>query len=212
MRPTEHRTLHYDLSHLGDLEREYSFRHGTRKLPLRRHTAKTIAAAREAMPVLRLIPDRHLTHFVAADLYTDAIGINSVTVRKRIAGKAVDHVVHMAVHIPLAGQEHGAARYHRHRQELARKRGHEIPRTVHPKLARHGVSYEQAQAVLTDSDGLPTFPKHVNNFYTALDAAVTLLYHHQNLINLNTDDGGSTPQYIVNCITNACMATDDLVI
>ena len=47
MRPTEHRTLHYDLSHLGDLEREYSFRHGTRKLPLRRHTAKTIAAARQ---------------------------------------------------------------------------------------------------------------------------------------------------------------------
>ncbi|GAA1990803.1 hypothetical protein [Catenulispora subtropica] len=215
MRPTEHRVLHYDLSHLGHPEREYTFRHGAHRLPLKRHTAHTRAEARAADPVLRLIPDRHLTHFVAADLYTDAIGINAVSVKKRVGGELVDRVVHMAVHIPAEGRRRGSARYWRHRVEVARKRGVELPRTVHPKLARHGVTWEQCEEVLGSADGgdgIPTFPKHVDNFYTALDAAVTLLYHHQNLINLDTTDGGSTPQYLVDCITTACLATDDLVL
>ena len=221
MRPTERKVLHYDLSYLGNLDREFTFRHAGHRLPLQRHTPRTIAEAREAMPLLRLVPDRHLTHFVVAELYTDAIGMNSVAVKKHIGGKHVDQVVHMAVNIPTAGQEHGTARYWRHQEALARKRRCEPPRRVHPKLARHGVTWEQAEAVLGAGSGsapggsgssIPTFPKHVNNFYTALDAAVTLLYHHQNLINLDLTDGGSTPQYLVECITTVLTATDDLVL
>jgi hypothetical protein len=213
MRPTEHRILHYDLSHLGDLEREYTFRHGKHRIPLQRHTAHTIAEARKKTPLLRLIPNKHLTHFIAAELYTDAIGINSVSIRKHVGGKHVDHVVHMAVHIPSKGWEHGRLRWLRHQEELARRNGTAMPHTVHPKLARFGVTYQQAVDVLgTGSDNIPTFPKHVYDFTTALDAAVTMLYHHQNLINLDVTDGGSTPAYLQQAISLACTATGDLVL
>lgn len=71
-----------------------------------------------------------------AELYTDAIGMNSVVVKKHIGGKHVDQVVHMAVNIPTAGQEHGTVRYWRHQEALARKRRCEPPRRVHPKGRR----------------------------------------------------------------------------
>ncbi|WP_327350837.1 hypothetical protein [Streptomyces sp. NBC_01304] len=211
MRPTEHRTLHYDFSHLSG-KREYTFHHGALAVPLRRHTAATLTAARKAVPLLRLVPDRHLTHFVEADLFTDAIGMNSVTIRKRLGSRQIDHVVHMAVNVPTAGREAGRARLlRRWRKESGRGTpfGRAKP-AVHPKLAQYDVTPQRVRQVLGNS-ALPEFPDHIYDINDAIDAATALLYHHSDLVNLNTDDGGSIPAIIIeDCITPAVSSTMEL--
>ena len=206
MRPTERRTLHFDLSSSATADREYVFHHVGTSLPLLPHTARSCAEARAEVPVLRLIPDDHLTHFVVADLVTDAIAMYWVTISPAAGGPDADRLVHMAVNIPSRGRAIA-------QEKIVRRRRARNPEPkIHPKLAQYGVTVADLNAVLGDNaDNIPEFPKNINDINDAIDAAIALLYHHTSLINLNVGDGGSVPGIIVDdCISPAVTDTMDL--
>jgi CHRD domain len=194
MGTTERSTLHFDLGHVGP-DREYTLHIGMADHSLHRHTAQSRASSREQIPLLRVIPDERLTHYADVDLPSDAIALRWVTTPKRLAsGHVVDHIVHMAISIPSAGRRYARSRY-------GKKAGWQI----HPKLKRLGVTPRELAAALgTTEDNIPAFPDHIDLIQDATDAATALLYQHPNLVNLNTDNGGSVPSTIVDtCILEA---------
>lgn len=201
MRATEHHSLHFDFSHL-DPQCDYTFQHGLTSLPLRQHSAATRAAARTRIPLLKVIPDERLTHFVEADLPSDAIVLLYVTKRRTIGARTFDHPVHLAIHVPREG--HARVRTN----ALAARRA--TPVTLHPKLAQVGVTRAAFTAATGDNDDAE-HPEHIQIWQNAVDAAVALLFHHGSLINLSTDNGGQVPaQIISNCISPAVTAMNTL--
>jgi hypothetical protein len=195
--------LHFDFSQL-DQSQSYTFHHSLFSAPVRRHSPQTLASARQANPLLSLVPDDHVTHFVDAELPDDTVVLTYVTKSSIVGGRPFDHPVHMAIHIPDAGRE-------KVRAESIRARGARAP-GLHPKLGRHKPSSEAVRRFVDAGDD-PEFPKHIQTLQDATDAAVALLFHHGNLINLNTDNGGAIPAVIVEqCITPAVTATYELPI
>ncbi len=198
-RPVERHSLHFDFSHL-DPDREYTFNHSLVAAPLRRHDQDTLAAARQKLPLLRAIPDKHLTHFIDIDLPSDCLALMYVAIPREIAGKMVQHPVHIALHIPQEGR-------HKARQ-LWMERTTTKP-ALHPRLARMGLTVDAVAAVLDDGD-TPSFPAHINTIQDATSAAIALTFQHSNLINLNTDEGGKIPAIIEQHISDAVMEAGDL--
>ncbi len=199
-RPVERQSLHFDFSHL-DLEREYTFNHSLVSIALQRHDAVSLSAAREKIPLLKTIPDKHLTHFIDIDLPSDCLALMYVTILKDIDGKKIQHPVHLALHIPNEGRKHA-------RDLFLRERYKDRP-ALHHKLARLGVTLETVRATLGDDD-YPSFPAHINTFQDATNAAIALVFQHSNLINLNTDNGGKIPAIIEQHITDAVTDVGDL--
>ena len=191
MRPTEQETLHFDLGYLPDAL--YTFRCAGRSAPLQRHTAATLAAARQAQPILRLFPDARISHYVTAVLPSDAIASMTVTTPKTLGGTAYNAPVHVGVHLPAASRE------------AARKRIQPRPRAIHPKLAFHNISAEQFTAVAGDGD-LPALPTAINVYQDAVDAATWFLFCHHDLMCLDPNTGS---HIVSNEIADALSQTDD---
>jgi CHRD domain len=197
------RQLHFDFSHL-DQGKNYTFNHSLFSAPLYLHSVETRASARHANPLLLLIPDNRLTHFVDADLPDDTIVLMYVTQPSTVGERAFNHPVHMSIHVPDRGREYVRA-------QSIRARGHRSPE-LHQKLARYRPSAEQVSAFAATGND-PEFPEHIQTMQDATDAAVALLFHHGNLINLNKDNGGAIAGIIVEqCILSAVTATQELPI
>jgi hypothetical protein len=192
LRPTEQRSLHFNLGHLPDLP--YTFRCAGRSAPLRRHTPDTLRAAREAEPILRLFPDASLSHYADTVLPSDAIAMMTVTTPKTIGTTTFDGPVHLGIHLPAASRE------------AARAQVVPTPGAIHPKLAFNGVTPEQFTAAVGPSGGLPQIPASIEVAQDATDAATALLFSHHDLMNLNLTTGS----YIVsNAINNALNVTSN---
>ncbi|MET1079862.1 MAG: hypothetical protein ABWY06_17760 [Pseudomonas sp.] len=195
------RQLHFDFSHL-DPVLAYTFRHSLYAAPLQRHTAETRRNAMQSNPLLRLIPEQQLTHFVNAELPDAQVVLLYVTTPKRVGDRAFDHPVHLAIHIPDEGRE-------RVRQASIQARGTRAV-GLHPKLARYRPSPALVRQLLDDGVD-PEFPPHIQTLQDATEAAIALLFHHGNLVNLNTANGGEIPAIIVEqCIQPAVTATYEL--
>lgn len=205
MAATESRTLHFDLSHLT-CDAPLTFHQSLKTYELKRHDHTSRATARAELAILGLIPDDNLTHFVLVeDLPAEQIVLTYVTKRRTVSGRDVDAPIHMGVYVPPAGRDSCAAQIRR-----ARREGH-APR-LHPSLARFNVTPESLAAVL-GADVDPAFPPHIGSYQDALDAAIALLFHHPNLINLSADNSGAVPSYIIaQHIIPAITATNDLII
>ena len=188
MRPTERQSLHFDLAHLADVP--YTFNVALTSVPLVRHTAQTLAAARETNPLLRLFPDERLSHYVDVDLPSDAIALMYVTREVCVHGRTFQAPVHLGIHIPQAGRDSACSMQRKQRG------------AIHPKLAFHGITMEQFVAAMGD-EADPQFPPHIQSNQDAIEAATALLFHHPNLINLSTDSGGAIPACIVKLIGDA---------
>jgi hypothetical protein len=187
---TDARTFHFDFGRL-DAASPLTFHQSLRRYEVRAHDDHSRSRARTVEPLLRLIPDARLTHFVdVPDMPAETVLLSYVSRRQMVSGVEVDAPVHMAIHVPREGAAHAAA-------ETKRRRGSAPPR-LHPKLSHAGVSLDSLTAM--DSNVDPQFPPNVDTFQNAVDAAVALLFHHPNLINLSTDNGGAIPAYIVNTI------------
>ncbi|MET0521323.1 MAG: hypothetical protein ABW156_05030 [Jiangellaceae bacterium] len=184
----ELRTLHFDLAHL-DPRANLTFRHSNEHFAVHRHTERSRREAIRALPWLRLIPERRLTHYAEVKVPQRHIVQTRLTVPKRIkhAGQ-VDLPVHMAIHVPRLGLQKARRRIMRRGAAPA----------IHPKLAFYGVTRERFLKLLGDDPvNIPEFPEHIEDFQDAMDAAVALLYHHTSLANLDASDGGSAPGIIV---------------
>jgi len=184
--PTERHTLHFDFSRL-DPDADYTFHAALTSVPLSRHTSASRATARAASSFLRLVPDRHLTHFAHADLPSDGIVMTYVT--------NASAPVHLALHVPREGLRAARAR-NTHWNPLA---------AAYKRLARFSVDPSEVSSTFDPAD----YEITVDDYQDTRTAAMALLYHHPNLINLNSDT--SIPGHIVDaCIRPAVEDNQDL--
>jgi hypothetical protein len=196
VRPTEQRRLHFDLAGLEEIP--YIFYVADKSKSLSRHTSETLSADRASNPLLRLLPDARLTHYVDAELPSDAIALMWVA-RAEDEGRAIHAPVHFGIHVPLECEE---------AERAAAARRPAGDRALHPKLKFYGVHDEQFAAVMGD-DVDPSNPPNISTVATVHDRAVALIYQHTSVINLNTSINttgpvGNYPSYIIRqCIVPA---------
>lgn len=168
MRPTETSHLHFDLSFLAT-EAPAVLRVGCRRIPLERHDKRSREVHRGLNPALCHVPDEYLTHF-AADVEhpSDVAQLLRVTTPSRVEGAKLDTLLLTTFQLPAAA-----------RREVVARRVEECHPNVgvaHPKLTRHG-------ARVTMADDAASIV-HVHDYKTALDAGVSLVFHHLELMNL----------------------------
>lgn len=177
-RPTERRTLHFDLSHLPT-DNDYQLHACLRTHPVHAHTAQSRRAARGDLRFLAAVPDQRLTHYVEVDLPSDAVALLQVTTRPRDGQP--EHLATLGIHVPRH-----AYRHEQNRRAALRAPGDPL---VHPKLARLDVTAERYRA-LVGEDPAP-YPKDIDSYRDATDAAVALLFHHREILNLSTAEHGA---------------------
>lgn len=165
-------TLHFDLGFVA-APTPLHLHVGTARVALRAHTEKTLAQYRAGNTGLQLLPDECITHFAPdLSLPADHAQLLLVTTQAQLPGAQLDTLLLSAVHVPRTARE-----------ALARHRltdSHPHTGMPHPKLASYGV-----KATLADA---PEAIIDVHDFKTAMDAAVSLVFHHVELVNV----GGTT--------------------
>ena len=188
VRPTERRTLHFSLPAV-EPDDPLTLHVALRKHTMRVHDAGSRLKARDAHPFLRAVPDHLLTHFIDADLPLDAVAMIEVTKPVMVDGQEAEHTVHLAIHVPSAGEE----------AAIRRLRSANAPLwPVHPKL----LSLQLAGVNASDI-GDTVFPEGMIDWNDPTEASVALLFQHPDLLNLSVDHGGELPAYI----KTACVMT-----
>jgi hypothetical protein len=196
VRPTERHLLHFpSVSHAPEAE-SLTFRIAQRDYTVQRHTAATRSDARDVNPLLRLYRDEHLTHYLEAELPSDAIALAEVTRRIEIDGHSVEAVASLSIHVPREGRRNGL--------ELARRKNANAADSLHPKLMRHlnrFTATAHSQELLRVAAEQPDL---LHDVFDPFETAMALLYQHPSLINLSLDQGGAVPAFILReCIASA---------
>lgn len=167
---TETTTLHFDLAHLP-AGTELWLSAGEHEYPLTAHTDETRLEARAANRAVGLVPDERITHYVR-DLSLPARSPQILTVHSpsRIGGKLPTmELTH--VHLPRAARRRSVELMRGHREHPAQRR-------PFAKLADHGVAPEAIDdPVIID----------VHDWVTAMDAAVTLIFFHLEMMTLEPE-------------------------
>jgi len=188
-RPRELRTLNFDFSfgNLRDVRLQVLNSPSHRAL-LSEHTAESRARHRQLNPMLADVPDERLTHYIEdVDLPSDALQLLIATGADADTGE--DVVAAVVVHVPTEASQAMGRR--------AAARGRNPLRSA--KAQAYGLG--QGADDTTIIDLLPA----VNDFVTPWDTAVSLVFHSQEIMNLDVDQGSS----ILNMIeTLPCSATD----
>ncbi|GAA5187289.1 hypothetical protein GCM10023322_35340 [Rugosimonospora acidiphila] len=177
-RPTERRTLHFDLSHLP-ADDDYQLQAALRTYQVHAHSAESRRDARRELGFLAAVPDHRLTHYADTELPSDAVALLQVTTRPR--DDQPERLAMLGIHVPR----------HAYRHEQERRAARRVPGdpVMHPKLARLDVTPERYRA-LTGEDPAP-YPKDIDSYRDASDAAVALLFHHREILNLSTAEHGA---------------------
>jgi len=164
-RPRETRILDFDFS-LADVDRLELNVHNSRshKVPVLEHDDESRARHRAINPSLVDVPDDRLTHYVEdVDLPSDALQL--VWVNGRHVATGADALMSMHIHQPIAAQQAAAQR-----------------------AAALGIGVDRwAQgATLSGSTVID-----LDTFKTPVETAVALVFHNNELVNLNVDQGTS---------------------
>ena len=195
-------SFHFNLSHIRH-QNELTLHLCSKSYRLNAHGRETRRKHRQLNPLLRLIPDQQLTHYVeAVPVPADAVALMQVTSRRDLEGEMIDALALMSIYVPQGCWQ--ALR----RQKIGLRDG-ASPR-IHQKLARYGVTSEQFLAELGD-DGFddPEYPAQIDTFKDATDASVALLFHHPSLLSLKP----STAQFLISeCIQPALDSSPGLPI
>ncbi len=163
--------LHFDLSHLS-LDQPFTLQVGSRSYELTPHTRQSLARSRQENAALALAPDDRVTHFSGPVFLPEASPVLlRVTAPRRNPDEPLERLVLTAVHLPRQARVDALARRQR------RMRGQSPP--LPPKLAALGVT----GGVLPDPDEVLV---DAGDFTTAMDAAVSLVFHHAELLTLKT--------------------------
>ena len=160
---TEKRTLHFDLSHIPAAT-EFWLSAGAADYPLVRHTDETRRTARATNRALALVPDDHVTHHVRdielPGRFAQLLMVHSAA---RVEGSKLPTLELTQIHLPTASRKRAVALRHRHKEHPSHKR-------AFAKLADHGIEAADIDdPVIID----------VHDWITAMDAAVTLVFFHQ---------------------------------
>lgn len=186
-------TLHFDLSHLA-CDQEFTLHTGSNRYTLTPHTQQTLAQARRQNKAIALLPDERVTHFAESVQTPGSSPIMlRVTAPKLRSDDPLDRLVLTSIHLPRQCRKGGLA-WHKHlfpdRPLPAKLLACSVTDTPHPP----------DEDIITD----------VQDYNTAFDAAVSLVFHHPELLTLhlepvNTSPDPSTPavQIILNIIQEA---------
>ena len=178
-RPTEQRTLHFALPFLPD-GREARLHVSAARHVLQRHTPATLATARKGNKALRLLPDRLVTHFVPdLVLPSDAAQILFVSTPSLVSGAKLPTLLLTKIHTPKAEFRAALRRLY--------DRGPAFRRPS-PALVMAGVP---------DPGTDPELPPDVDDWTSAMDAAVQLVFQHGELLNT----GGTASATVKSIIT-----------
>ncbi len=195
-------SLHFNLSGFkGD---KFMVRSSLKSYPIHQHTAGSLEKARAEYPVLRLIPDEKITHYIDnAPLPQNHVVL--VEVHRHDDPAMAPLLYH--IHIPEKGQKAW-------QQHVAENDGERIPE-IHPKLTHLNISGQEfvdKAGTFYNYDVDPKFPPHINNYIDAFNTATALLFHHKKLLNLSKENGFLVPSYIINnCISPALNRHNSLV-
>lgn len=151
---------HFDLRHLGPDQAFVLYLQG-RTFTISPHTADTLAHAMEANPALRLVPASSITHFaqnIAEPV--NAVSLWNVTTPAVKTGDPLDRLVYTGIHIPRSCRADG----------LAARRA--AGRSIAPARP------------LSDPDPSDDDLLDIANFKDASDAAVSLIFHHPEVMAL----------------------------
>lgn len=197
-RPRERHLLHFQAPHPAADEAR-TFHVAGDEYPLQAHTASTRAEARRENPLLGLYSDEELTHYVEADLPSDAIALKMVTRTIMVDKFPLEEAVSLAIHVPREGRIAEAA--------AAIRRGEGGPE-FHPKLAlRAGPDVDASLVALAMQR-----PDLLHDVLDPFETAVALLYQHPGLINLSVENGGTIPSVILRqCIGRAIQQRSTIV-
>jgi hypothetical protein len=184
-RPTEQRTLHFALPFLAT-GCEASLHVGRARHPLQKHTANSLAASRRTNRALRLLPDHMVTHYVPEiTLPSDVAQLLFVTTPSAVAGAKLPTILLTKIHTPQAAYREAVRRQY--------DRGFRKP---HPALLMAGVH---------DDGTDPELPPDVDDWTSAMDAAVQAIFQHSELLNID----GTSAATVKNIIT-ICNGISDL--
>jgi hypothetical protein len=163
-------TLHFDLSHLA-CNQEFTLHTGSNRYTLTTHTQQTLAQARRKNKALALLPDEKITHF-AESVQTpgNSLIMLRVTAPKLRSDDLLDRLVLTSFHLPRQCRQGGLA-WHKHL----------FPdRPLPAKLSTYGVT----DTSLADDEDIII---DVQDYNTAFDAAVSLVFHHPELLTVHLD-------------------------
>jgi hypothetical protein len=161
-------TLHFDLSHLS-AGQPFTLHAGSRPYELTPHTRHSLAQSRRDNAALALVPDDRVTHFSGPVRLSAACPLLlRVTAPKRRPDDLLERLVLTAVHIPHRDRIAGLTR---------RRRLQDRPLPLSPKLAALGVTdHLPPDKVIIDA----------GDINLALDAAASLVFHHAELLTLQS--------------------------
>jgi hypothetical protein len=198
-RPTERHLLHFQAPLLAAAEESLTFHVADDEYPLVVHTAATRAEARGENALLGLYADDELTHYVEAELPSDAIAMMFVSRRIMVDGFACDAAMSLAIHVPRAGRRAEAA-------AAMRTNGNGVE--LHPKLAlRAGASALPSLVSLALQE-----PDLLHDVFDPFETAAALLYQHPGLISLSAENGGTIPSVLLRqCIGRAIQQRSTIV-
>ncbi|HTW09785.1 MAG TPA: hypothetical protein VME46_19940 [Acidimicrobiales bacterium] len=175
---TETRTLHFSLGFLRD-GAPARLHVGRRRHTLRRHTEESRTRARVVNPALRLLADHQLTHFVEdVELPSDQAQMLLVS-SDPPAGHTLPVILLTKIHVPRAARATAV------RQRRAQGR-------VGPDPVLRFAGASQADAAGAGD----TIPVDVDDWVSALDAAVQCIFMHAELCNI----GAATAATVIEVI------------
>lgn len=172
----ERRTLHFDFSHLASGNYKINVvRSASHRARLTPHTAQTRARFRRQNSLLRQVADEQLTHFIEdVDFPADALQHYWITTK---GADGIDSVVTSHLHVPSSAYRSLV----RSKQRRAAASGRDVEplnAAIHPKLQH--LKIRDAGQQLT-----PTTLSDLNSINTPVDAAIAVVFHHPEIMNLD---------------------------
>ena len=164
-------TLHFDLSFLAP-NTICELHVGRERIELMPHTAETRDNHRNLNAALAYIPDENLTHHACdVKLPVDVVQHLLLTTASKVGGATLDTLLLSMIHLPRPSRVN-------HISALV-KAGNAKTCVPHPKLLKFGnqVTMAENQPVIVD----------VHDFKSAEDAAASIIFHHQELVNIGGD-------------------------
>lgn len=172
--------LHFDLSFLPE-DAQPTLHVGRGRVPLTRHSTESLRRHRGRNAALSLVPDQNVTHYAeGVGLPAEYVQLLLVTTPPKVEGARLKTLLLTKVYVPRASRLRAARRVKKEYRARAAQ--------PHPKLSAVGVS----AAIDDDEDVIVD----VHDWTTAMDAAVSIIFHHVELANIGGDAAGTVTNII----------------
>jgi hypothetical protein len=188
---TEYRTYFFDLSH-ADPTHDFYMKAASQYLKLKRTDLETLQTARQSNPLLALVPDANITHYInSAPLPSKNICLCWIVDRDPSARDGSWSMALMFYHLPHSALRAAAQRPGASREPCANK------------FKRYGI----APSVVA---GVPDALLLADDFKTWQDQAVALVFGHQELICGQADAAAHIQTNIISSQAKTGMLADVL--